>query len=100
MPQRTSLDVDTIEKCIHLPFWLLIVSMPFQFTQRGEGPGSDPVRFQQQGQVDWTRLSADSVNASVQVLSRISAAGIDRKLSKRTLVRIRGQTRCSRPDGH
>ena len=51
--------------------------MPFQLTQRGEGPGSDPVRFQQQGQVDWTRLGADSVNSSIQILSRISAAGID-----------------------
>ena len=51
--------------------------MPFQLGQRGEGPGSDPVRFQQQGQVDWTRLGADSVNASIQILSRISAAGID-----------------------
>ncbi|MDI1492787.1 MAG: hypothetical protein OHK93_004570 [Ramalina farinacea] len=51
--------------------------MPFQLGQRGEGPASDAVRFQQQGQVDWTRLSADSVNASIQILSRISAAGID-----------------------
>ena len=39
--------------------------------------GSDHVRFQQQGQVDWTNLSTNSLNASIQVLSRISAAGID-----------------------
>ena len=57
--------------------------MPFQLVQRdlqaasssGTNPGA--VSFQQQGSVDWTALGSNSLHASVQILSRISAAGID-----------------------
>ena len=57
--------------------------MPFQLVQRDlQAPSSSQttsgaVNFQQQGSVDWTALSSNSLHASVQILSRISAAGID-----------------------
>jgi hypothetical protein len=38
---------------------------------------TDPIHFQQQGTVDWTSLTKNTVSASIDVLSRISAAGID-----------------------
>ena len=57
--------------------------MPFQLVQRdlqaasSSQTTSGAVNFQQQGSVDWTALSSNSLHASVQILSRISAAGID-----------------------
>lgn len=57
--------------------------MPFQLEQRDFQSGAPPdaganaVRFQQQGQVDWTNLGSSSISASIHILSRISAAGID-----------------------
>ncbi len=57
--------------------------MPFQLVQRdlqaasSSNTNSGAVSFQQQGSVDWTALSSNSLHASVQILSRISAAGID-----------------------
>ena len=57
--------------------------MPFQLVQRdlqaasSSQTTSGAVNFQQQGSVDWTALGSNSLNASVQILSRISAAGID-----------------------
>lgn len=57
--------------------------MPFQLGQRdlqsdsSSNSDSGAVRFQQQGSVDWTALGSNSLHASVQILSRISAAGID-----------------------
>ena len=57
--------------------------MPFQLVQRDLQAASSSntqlgaVRFQQQGTVDWNALGSNSLHASVQILSRISAAGID-----------------------
>ena len=57
--------------------------MPFELVQRdlqaasSSQTTSGAVNFQQQGSVDWTALGSNSLHASVQVLSRISAAGID-----------------------
>ena len=57
--------------------------MPFQLIQRdlqvasSTNTDSGAVSFQQQGTVDWSALGSNSLHASVAILSRISAAGID-----------------------
>ena len=55
--------------------------MPIQFSSRDfnhrSSATSDTVGFQQQGQFDWVGLGQNSLTASIQILSRISAAGID-----------------------
>ena len=57
--------------------------MPFQLVQRdlqaasSSNTNSGAATFQQQGSVDWNALASNSLHTSVQILSRISSAGID-----------------------